>query len=179
MRTNRDLLVNVLRHPAFLAGATDTAFFDTHGLDALARPLADDRAVRLSAVAAALTEAAHNRAIATAGRDPQRLAQSGLGDQHKSYRDAGGEEHQVAYRFTRTGVVLPGDDGVTVVAAEPGEAVLADAGGVATPFTVSRYGADVFVDSPLGSVALTAVPRYPSRAPSWRRGHCWRRCPAR
>ena len=32
VRTNRDLLVNVLRHPAFLAGATDTAFFDTHGL---------------------------------------------------------------------------------------------------------------------------------------------------
>ena len=29
LRTNRDLLVNVLRHPAFLAGATDTAFFDT------------------------------------------------------------------------------------------------------------------------------------------------------
>jgi len=31
VRTNRDLLVNVLRHPAFLDGATDTAFFDTHG----------------------------------------------------------------------------------------------------------------------------------------------------
>ena len=27
LRTNRDLLVNVLRHPAFLAGDTDTAFF--------------------------------------------------------------------------------------------------------------------------------------------------------
>ena len=32
VRTNRDLLVNVLRHPAFLDGATDTAFFETHGL---------------------------------------------------------------------------------------------------------------------------------------------------
>ena len=162
VRTNRDLLVNVLRHPAFLAGATDTAFFDTHGLDALARPLADDRAVRLSAVAAALTEAAHNRAIATVQAEiPSGWRNLASGDQHKSYRDVGGEEHRVAYRFTRTGVVLPGDDGVTVVAAEPGEAVLANAAGVATPFTVSRYGADVFVDSPLGSVALTAVPRYP------------------
>ncbi|WP_280244793.1 acetyl-CoA carboxylase biotin carboxylase subunit, partial [Nocardia abscessus] len=36
--TNRDLLVRVLRHPAFLAGDTDTAFFATHGLDALAAP---------------------------------------------------------------------------------------------------------------------------------------------
>ena len=34
LRTNRELLVSVLCHPAFLAGDTDTAFFDTHGLDA-------------------------------------------------------------------------------------------------------------------------------------------------
>jgi hypothetical protein len=34
--TNRRLLVNVLRHPVFLAGHTDTAFFDTHGVAALA-----------------------------------------------------------------------------------------------------------------------------------------------
>ncbi len=38
VRTNRDLLVNVLRHPAFLDGSTDTAFFDTHDLPTLAAP---------------------------------------------------------------------------------------------------------------------------------------------
>ncbi|WP_231985162.1 acetyl/propionyl/methylcrotonyl-CoA carboxylase subunit alpha, partial [Mycobacterium sp. E796] len=52
VRTNRELLVNVLRHPAFLDGATDTAFFDTHGLAELSAPLADDATIRLSAVAA-------------------------------------------------------------------------------------------------------------------------------
>ncbi|MDN2500063.1 ATP-grasp domain-containing protein, partial [Nocardia nova] len=62
--TNRDLLVRVLRHPAFLAGDTDTAFFATHGLENLAAPLisADDEA--LSIVAAALADAAANRARA-------------------------------------------------------------------------------------------------------------------
>ena len=65
VRTNRDLLVNVLRHPAFLDGATDTAFFDTHGLAELAAPLADRRAVELSALAAALADAAQNRRTAT------------------------------------------------------------------------------------------------------------------
>ena len=55
LRTNRDLLVNVLQHPAFLAGDTDTAFFDTHGLDRLAAPLAGERAVRLSLIAAAIS----------------------------------------------------------------------------------------------------------------------------
>ena len=54
LTTNRDLLVRGLRHPAFLAGRTDTAFFDTHGLDTLTAPLADGAAAELSAVAAAL-----------------------------------------------------------------------------------------------------------------------------
>ena len=62
--TNRDLLVRVLRHPAFLAGDTDTSFFERHGLDALAEPLADEDAYRLSALAAALADAARNRAAA-------------------------------------------------------------------------------------------------------------------
>lgn len=161
IRTNRDLLVNVLRHPAFLDGATDTAFFDTHGLAELASPLADARVTRLAAVAAALADAAHNRATATAlGEMPSGWRNVVSGNQLKSYSD-GTQEHRVAYRFTRDGVVLPDDPGVTLVAARPGEVVLADDAGVATSLAVSRYGAEIFVDSPLGSVALTAVPRFP------------------
>ena len=80
VRTNRDLLVNVLRHPAFLDGATDTAFFDTHGLAELAAPLADARAVELSALAAALADAAQNRQTRNGvRRGAQRLAQPRLG----------------------------------------------------------------------------------------------------
>ncbi|WP_059016977.1 biotin carboxylase N-terminal domain-containing protein [Mycobacterium sp. M26] len=162
VRTNRDLLVNVLRHRAFLAGATDTAFFDTHGLDDLASPLADQRAVRWSAVAAALAEAAHNRTTAQVLADiPTGWRNLVSGDQHKSYRDTGGDEHRVTYRFTRDGVLLPDDEGVRVLSATPKEVVLADTHGVATPFTVSRYGTDVFVDSPLGGATFTAVPRFP------------------
>ena len=41
VRTNRDLLVNVLRNEAFAAGEVSTDFFDRHGLDALAAPPAD------------------------------------------------------------------------------------------------------------------------------------------
>ena len=39
VQTNRDLLVRTLRHPAFLAGDTDTSFFNRHGL--LAKASAD------------------------------------------------------------------------------------------------------------------------------------------
>ncbi|KAA0107980.1 biotin carboxylase N-terminal domain-containing protein [Mycolicibacterium sp. P1-5] len=161
IRTNRDLLVNVLTHQGFLDGATDTAFFDTHGLADLSRPLADDRVSRLAAVAAALADAAHNRATATAlGGIPSGWRNVVSGTQLKSYSE-GTQIHHVAYRFSRDGVVLPDDPGVALVSAQPGEVVLRDGKGVATTFAVSRYGAEVFIDSPLGSVALTAVPRFP------------------
>ena len=59
--TNRDLLVRVLRHPAFLAGNTDTGFLDRHGLDQLAAPLADLDTRRRHALAAALAGQARRR----------------------------------------------------------------------------------------------------------------------
>lgn len=160
--TNRDLLVNVLQHPAFLAGATDTAFFDTHGLAELASPLASEQTVRLSAVAAALAEAAHNRATATALAEmPSGWRNLASGNQVKAFSDAEGNEHRVAYRPTRSGIALPDDDGVTVVSTSPDQVVIADKDGVATAFAVARYGSEVYVDSPRGAVAFTAVPRLP------------------
>ena len=100
IRTNRDLLVNVLRHPAFLEGATDTAFFDTHGLAELAAPLAHPSASRLSAVAAALAGAADNRSTATTlGALPCGWRNLASGFQVKRYTDAAGDDLEVRYRF--------------------------------------------------------------------------------
>jgi propionyl-CoA carboxylase alpha chain len=158
--TNRDLLVNVLRHPAFLDGATDTAFFDTHGLAALAAPLLDERARRLSAIAAALSGAAVNRAGATVlGAVPSGWRNVQSGNQVKVFH-AGDAEERVEYRFTRTVPVLPYDPGIEVRSVTPAEVVLSDAGGVEVPFAVSRYGDQVYVDSPLGTLPLVAAPRF-------------------
>lgn len=161
LRTNRDLLVNVLRHPAFLAGETDTAFFDTHGLTELSAPLADAATVRASAVAAALADAAHNRATAEVlGSVPSGWRNVASGFQTKTYTDGDGTEHRVEYRFTRTGLII-NDCDVRLVSSAPDEVVLADTAGVARTFTVARYGADVYVDSPAGGVHLVALPRFP------------------
>jgi acyl-CoA carboxylase subunit alpha len=161
VRTNRDLLVNVLRHPGFLDGATDTGFFDTHGLAELAAPLSDTSAVALSAVAAALADAAHNRQTATVfAAAPSGWRNLASGHQTKQYSDTAGETHKVSYRFTRTGLDLPGHDAVALVSAQPERVVLA-VDGVERPFDVARYGEQVFVDSPLGPVALVALPRFP------------------
>ncbi len=97
VRTNRDLLVNVLRHQAFLDGATDTAFFDTHGLATLAAPIGGSRATELSTVAAALADAAHNRGTATVlAAVPSGWRNLGSGYQVKRYQDTDGEIHEVA-----------------------------------------------------------------------------------
>ena len=105
VRTNRDLLVNVLRHPAFLDGATDTAFFDTHGLAELAAPLADARAVALVRArrrAGRCRRRTGRRATVFAAA-PSGWRNLASGYQTKSYRDSAGDEHEVRYRFTRAG----------------------------------------------------------------------------
>ena len=156
--TNRDLLVNVLRHPAFVAGDTDTAFFDTHGLDRL---VAVRDITAPSALAAALADAAHNRATATAfGPAPSGWRNLFSGYQYRSFRDGDDREHLVRYRIGRDGVEVPDVDDVTVVSTGPGQVVLSISG-VEETFAVTRYGAEVFVDSPRGAVRLTSLPRFP------------------
>ncbi len=165
VRTNRELLVKVLRQQAFLDGATDTAFFDTHGLASLSAPLADARAVQLSATAAALADAAHNRALAVAfgvlGSIPSGWRNLPSGYQVKSYRDDETNECRVEYRFTRTGVELPADESLQLVSSAPDGVILADGDGVAYHFSVARYDQDVYIDSALGPVHLVALPRFP------------------
>ena len=162
LTTNRALLVNVLRHPAFLDGATDTAFFDTHGLEQLSAPLADDATVRLSAIAAALADAAHNRAVAPVfGCIPSGFRNLASGYQTKAYLYNGDTEHRVEYRFTRTGLTLPEDGSVRLVSSAPDDVVLTDGDGVSCTFAVKRYGDEVYVDSARGPVHLVALPRFP------------------
>ncbi|OLR95015.1 acetyl/propionyl/methylcrotonyl-CoA carboxylase subunit alpha [Actinokineospora bangkokensis] len=162
VRTNRDLLVRVLRHPAFLAGDTDTAFFDKHGLDALAAPLADEDAEALSALAAALADAEANRAAARVlGRIPAGWRNVVSQPQVKSY--TGAAEHEVRYRVDRGGLVADGVEGVRLVSAAP-DAVELEVAGVRRRFEVATAGTGAWVDSALGPVALTAVDRFPDPA---------------
>jgi propionyl-CoA carboxylase alpha chain len=164
MTTNRDLLVRVLRHPAFLAGHTDTAFFDTHGLAQLAAPLASPDAVRLSALAAALADAAARRAAARVlGGLPSGWRNVPSQLQCKTFDFAGGGSaavrHAVGYRIGHDGLIVDGRDDVSLVSMEPDLVRLAVAG-VLWRFDVAAYPGLVCVDSGLGPVALRPVPRF-------------------
>ena len=112
--TNRDLLVRILQHPAFLAGETDTAFFDRHGLhgsagqQGLADPLVDPDHRPVVVLAAALAQAAANRSEARVlGGLPSGWRNVWSQTQTKRYRVVGdGEELTASYALTRDGLVV-------------------------------------------------------------------------
>ncbi|MFF0266168.1 biotin carboxylase N-terminal domain-containing protein [Kribbella sp. NPDC004536] len=154
--TNRELLVWILRHPAFLAGDTDTAFFETHGV----RGAIDDTVVRVSALAAALADAAGRR---TPVRVPSGWRNLPSQAQRKSYR-YGDEVVEVEYRMTRDGLVVEGN--IALISLDC-ERVVLDVDGVRRGFEVAAYDEGtraanglVCVDSALGSVMLTPVARF-------------------
>jgi propionyl-CoA carboxylase alpha chain len=161
--TNRDLLVRVLRSPAWLAADVDTAFFDRHPPAELGRPLAGDAAVGLHAVAAALAASA-GRAAAQRPAVPAGWRNVPSAPQRVSYRH-GDREVEVAYALRRSGLSLQvdGEDlGRAMLLAASTELVDLEVSGVRRRFRVSAGGDGVVnVDSELGATELVEVDRYP------------------
>ena len=160
-RTNRDMLVTMLRRREFGSGDTTTKFIDEIGLDVLAAPLAGDERRREAVIAAALADAADNRS--RAGVDaglPSGWRNLPSGTQTKGYSlGEGTEDMAVRYRVTRGGVVLPDDPGVAVRAMR-GDAVTLAVAGVDRTFRVRRREDARWIDFAGGSVTLTRVPRF-------------------
>ncbi|SOD72614.1 propionyl-CoA carboxylase alpha chain [Jatrophihabitans sp. GAS493] len=165
--TNRDLLVNVLRHPAFLAGDTDTAFFATHGgasdatAGTLSTPLADQPTVELSALAAALADAADRRAAATTQPRLPSGWRNVVSQSQRSTFQHGDRQLSVEYRLDRTGLVCEQHPDARLLSLTPTEVVL-EVEDVRRHFTVARYAEDqsIYVESAAGSVALQRVERF-------------------
>jgi propionyl-CoA carboxylase alpha chain len=167
-RTNRDLLVRVLDHPAFAAGDTDTGFLDRHGLDVLGAALVDPAQERLAAVAAVLACAARRRATAPVlAALPSGWRNVPAGPQWSVLTGPAGE-HRVSYRSARSSPGSPAcvavDDlaGVVPLSCAPDEVVMA-ADDLIRRWRVARYPGDdrLFVDGDAGSVTFAEVPRFP------------------
>jgi propionyl-CoA carboxylase alpha chain len=158
--TNRDLLVSVLRQPAFLAGETDTGFLERH-----AGELAPARALWLEAVAAALAAQAARRAGATLPsgwrNNPSQLQRTEL----EVVGDAG-PGISVGYRLHRDGleVEVDGEPRELRLWSCGPELVELEAGGVRRRFEIHRVGDVLYVDGPLGACALRELPRFPEPA---------------
>jgi propionyl-CoA carboxylase alpha chain len=189
--TNRDLLVRVLRNPAFLDGGIDTDFLDRH--PEVFAPLVSTRdGGRLSCLAAALAGSARRRSEATVLTSlPSGWRNVPSGWQTAVYDGPSGPV-EVGYRLDRSGELtawwvrsvdpdeldLAGlgqvsatDDhpAVAVVSTAPDRVVL-DVSGVRLAFSVHRVGDVSYVDSREGSVALTELPRFPEPTPELAEG---------
>ncbi|MGW3232588.1 acetyl/propionyl/methylcrotonyl-CoA carboxylase subunit alpha [Kitasatospora sp. NPDC001095] len=150
--TNRELLVRALRHPAFLAADLHTGFLTEHSAE-LTAP--DTKGADRAALAAALADAAGRR-----GALPSGWRNLPSQPQLKRYRAEDGTESAVRYRLTRAGLLAEDHPGVELVEAAPDRVVLSE-DGLRRTYHVTRYGDRVHVDTPAGSAALTALPRFP------------------
>ena len=168
--TNRDLLVRVLREPAFLAGQADTSFLDGYDVGAL---LPDAAACRLSALAGAAAAAAANRSAGPAATAALGGWRNVVSQPHRASYDGPRGRIDIAYLWTRGGIEVAdatgGDPAIAnapaVVAFAP-EQVILQADGVRHRFDIARGGGAVWVDSAFGMVRLTPVERLPEPAPS-------------
>jgi propionyl-CoA carboxylase alpha chain len=164
--TNRDLLVRVLEHHEFVAGATDTAFLDRHGIDALAAPLLDPTHEPVYALAAAFArQAAHRQSARVWSRLPSGWRNNPSQPQQLTLR-TGDRDVVVDYAFSRTGVTAAVDGtpvDVDLHEATPTSIDLT-VDGVRRVLRVAIDGAGIDVDSPLGSSEFTVLPRLPDPA---------------
>jgi propionyl-CoA carboxylase alpha chain len=157
-RTNRDLLVRLLRHPAFLAGEVDTGFLEREDPAVLGRPLADEHAVAVSSLAAAVTATEADRRRAPVPDAPTGWRNVASQPERHVYRH-GDEEIEISFWRTRDGIEVTDGPDVALVEVSPTTVVLADAG-LRRRFDVTVHGRTVVVDSPLGAVDLEMVPRF-------------------
>jgi acetyl/propionyl-CoA carboxylase alpha subunit len=162
---NRDLLVGILEHDEFLAGATDTHFLERHAPASLAAAARDGVHEGMLAVAAALAGQAERRAAAqvlrtlpsgwrNVGALPLRVELAT--DRHT---------YAVAYRLARGGleVELDGERLADLVLREAtASCVVLQVGSVVRRFAIARAGDRVFVDGVLGSAEFRELPRHPS-----------------
>ena len=162
LTTNRDFLVNVLRHPAFLAGDTTTHFIDIHQPARVRTvPPAD---VHFAALAAALASQHQRRATAnvlTSLPSGWRNNRSSL--QSIRYGHAGAEV-TVGYARNREGSFDFDVDGVTgtaIIRAASSGTLDVEVDGVRQSFAITREGANVYVQGPNGEIRLIELPRFP------------------
>jgi propionyl-CoA carboxylase alpha chain len=171
LRTNRDLLVRILGHPAFRVGDTDTGFLDRHGLGVLGAPLVDPADERLAAVAAVLADAARRRAAAAVlGGLPSGWRNVPTSPGWSVLTGPAGE-HRISYRAGRDGVTVEDRPAVVPLSWRPDEVVM-EVDGVVRRWRVARYpGSDghpgsggtgrIEVDGDTGAVTFTEADRFP------------------
>jgi acetyl/propionyl-CoA carboxylase alpha subunit len=163
--TNRDLLVQILREPEFLAGGTDTAYLERHDPAELGAPMLYAGGATSHAVAAAIALQERNRSSARVQAALPSGWRSNPSQPQRVELVEHGETRLVTYAYGRGSIDISVDGApvdVTVISASPDQ-LDAEIAGVRRRYDVAidDDGAIVDVDSPLGSSSYTVLPRFP------------------
>ncbi len=167
LQTNRELLVRTLTHRDFLAGETDTHFLERHDPVALGAPLGDVATEQLHAAAAALAGQAERRLTAAVLRGAPSGWRNNPSQPQRAVFQGSAGEILVEYAFSRTGlnISVGGNELPSVRCLEASPAMVRlELDGVERTCAVERIDNIFYVDSPLGSTALTEWPRFPPPA---------------
>jgi propionyl-CoA carboxylase alpha chain len=161
--TNRDFLVNVLRHPAFLAGDTTTDFIERHQPGLVRAPVDED--LRTAALAAALADQTLRRRAARAlGTIPSGWRNNPSAFQETRYR-RGRREITVGYLRQRDEsyrCILDGVEARARLLRATSPAVDLELDGRRRTFRVTRgMGNVVYVQDAYGEIRLEELPRFP------------------
>ncbi len=164
--TNRDVLVAILRHDAFLRGDTTTAFFERHEPTRELILTDDDLAPVLVVGAVWLERESRSRATVLASI-PSGWRNARLPRQVTTliYR---GVAHEVRYRVARDGTYDVNDGSRARVHHVDATHLDIELDGRRTRTRVTHAGDDLFVQVPRGTIHLTLPPRFavPGREPT-------------
>jgi acyl-CoA carboxylase subunit alpha len=161
--TNRDLLLGILGESEFRLGAIDTGYLERHDPALLMAGKNEGAAVGTHALVAAMAAQAGRRSLSTVLPGlPSGWRTLPSQDQTVSFV-VGDDTVEVSYRFDRGRVTAAVDEQSREVRIRAASATLVDAeiDGVRRRYRVSCCGATHYVDSALGSTALTEVDRFP------------------
>ncbi|RJS45618.1 acetyl/propionyl/methylcrotonyl-CoA carboxylase subunit alpha [Nocardioides cavernaquae] len=158
LKTNRDLLVNLLRDPVVVGATMETTWLDGADLSVLGAPVGGADAVPQSAFAAAIALAEASRA----SRPVQTRIPAGFRNVPSQPQETvfllGDVEVPVHWYGGRSFTSADLED--VIVRSATAETVVLETGGVRRTFAVHVGGDAVDVESSLGHVALKRKPRF-------------------
>lgn len=166
LRTNRELLVRILRDEGFLAGNTYTNYLERHDPAILGRALTPGQTVRNHAMAAALhAQAERRRTTGPLASVPSGWRNSPSQMQRTTFR-VDSREIETGYLFGRDGLRAEVDGEVIpeilLIDEDPVGLVLR-IDGMQEFYAVSHVGDTWYVDSSEGSTVLVELPRFPGQ----------------
>jgi propionyl-CoA carboxylase alpha chain len=170
VRTNRDLLVDVLRTPDFLAGGTTTAYLDEHYPDDVSRAFGpSEEATRIATLAVVLAGSDDRAGSARPAVRPG-FTNAGAFDPEVALA-VGDDDHRLRYRTARDGSVrvhrLDADGGTTGAVdtarlhVRHGDRLELEVDGRRLPVRVTTRGRTHEVRTPVGRVTVLEHPRFP------------------